>query len=642
MLCGVYNCSGGSAREVTAVHRLRTATDGSEPIVWGPLAVATDPSIRCAVVDGIGCLLEGHLYRPADLARQLGQNDASDVELIALAYRHYGPSALPRLRGSFSTVLWHTAERHGVLASDLLATRPLFSWRGGGLLLFASELHDLLAVAPTTPGPDLDALTTWLGGGTWPDGGTLYDGVSRLGPGELIELEPASVQTRTYWRPGYAGTMKASRADLVEGLRDELQRSTAKRLSPRSSGVVLSGGLDSSIVAAMAARSKPPGATLRTYSTVFPGADFDESWKIKKLTSALELDSATFQIEPQGTLWLALQYAKRWQLPLNGAGVLVDLPVTEAARDGVEVALDGYTGDEVLGFSPYLVADRLSRGRLLAALTLTSRWPLGRPARRAEKLWILKNCGLKGAAPYGLGQFVRARRDGEATGPAWLLPPLRRRYLDLEDMWTWKTAGSGPRWWRYLADSLLRGPHRDLRLNYLRHRAAAAGVTNESPLYDADVIEYCLRLPPELAFDSRVDRPLAREAVQGIVPDEVRLHGEKAVFSSFCFDALTGADSRGIERLITSRDAELGAYLDMEWVRKQWYAGRPGPGYSSTHWGTAMWRFAAGEVWLRSQAEPGFIDRMLADPVVLAPSIRRVALSETSTFFPLAHAGQRT
>ena len=641
MLCGIYNCSGGSAREVTALPRLRTATDRSEPVVWGPLAVAADPSTRFAVVDGIGCVLEGHLYPPVELARQVGRHDASDAELIALAYRRYGSQTLSSLRGRFSMVLWDDVQQHGLLASDLLATKPLFLCPAPGSLLFANELHDLLAVAPATPGPDIDALTTWLGGGTWPDGGTLYDGVSRLGPGELIHLERACAEARTYWRPHYTGTMEAPRAALAEGLRDELQQSTAKRVSSRSTSVVLSGGLDSSIVTAMAARCQPLGATLRTYSTVFPGADFDESWKIKKLTTALGIEAVTCQIEPQGTLRLALQYTRKWRLPLNGAGVLVDLPVSEAARDGAEVALDGYTGDEVLGFSPFLVADRLSRGRLLAALALTRRWPLGRPATPAEKRWIFKHCGLKGAAPYRFGDFVRGRRDREATGPAWLLPPLRRRYVDLEDIWTWKLAGSGPRWWRYLADSLVRGPHRDLRLNYLRHRAAAAGLVNESPLYDADLIEYCLRLPPELAFDSRFDRALAREAVQGIVPDEVRLHAEKAVFSSFCFDALTGADAQGIERLLTSGDAELGAYVDMDWVRSQWYEGRPRPERSNTFWGTVIWRLAAGEVWLRSQADPGFLERMLADPAIPAPSIRRVPVSDTSTFFRLAHTSER-
>jgi len=423
--------------------------------------------------------------------------------------------------------------------------------------------------------------------------------------------------------------MKAPRGDLAEGLREQLQRSTANRLSPEATGVVLSGGLDSSIVAALASRAVPSGASVRSYSAIFPGADYDESGKVNELTSALEIESAIFQIDPQGTLALAADYTKRSAMPLSGAAALVDILVlAQAAKDGCEVVLDGQTGDEVLGYSPFLVADRLSRGRLLAALSLTDRWPLGHPPTREQKLWFLKQCGVKGAAPYRLGQFVRSRHDWETLGPRWLLPSLRRRFVELDDMWSWKVGAAGPRWWRYLAATLVYGPHWEHRIDYLRHRAAAAGVVNESPLYDPDVIDYCLKLPPELAFDSdNLSRPLAREAMRGIIPDAVRMQREKAIFTPFCFDAITGADSAGIERLLTAPDAELAAYLDMEWMRQFLRTGRPESPSESRTWGSLVWRMAASEIWLRSLADPGFPDEMLTWPEIAGTSIRRSAAS---------------
>ena len=326
-----------------------------------------------------------------------------------------------------------------------------------------------------------------------------------------------------------------------------------------------------------------------------------------------------------------------------GAGALIDvMALTEAAREGAEVVLDGQNGDETLGFSKFLIADRLRQGRFMSARDLIGRWPLGRPLSRAEKTWILKEIGLKGVVPYRVGRVVRARlnRNNDYAAPQWLHPTLRRQFADLEDNWAWKTTGSGPLWWRHFAELVIEGPHSDLRMDYLRHRATAAGVRNESPLYDVDLIEYCLRLPPELAYDAQFNRPLAREAVRGILPEGVRLQEQKAVFSPFCLNMLTGADFRAIERLIIAPNPELGAYVDMDWVRNYWHTKRPGAGESSMGWGSLMWNLAAVEIWLRSHADPDFIDEMLALPDVPAPSIRRLNLPAGSTFFPLARAGQ--
>jgi asparagine synthetase B (glutamine-hydrolysing) len=635
MVCGLYNCSGGPVGDLDAVRRLEQFAAGSELTIRGPLAiVGGGRAFHSAEVDGIIVLLDGRLYGQGGL----GAQGAAEPELVARRYRRVGAELLTGLRGRFSLVVWDGIRQQGLLTCDLLATKQLFVSRGAGWLAFASELHELLQILPSRPGPDPVGFLTWLAAGTCPAGQTLYEGVSRLGPGELIELRARATASRTYWRPGYTGTVKGTRAELAEGLRDELERSTARRLSPGSTGVVLSGGLDSSIVTAFASRAKPPGARLQTYSAVFPGSEFDETAKIRELTTAVGIEPAALEFEPQGTLWTALQHTKQWGLPLTGAGALIDIAVVaEAARDGVEVVLDGQTGDEVLGFAPYLVADRIRSGRLLGALELAGRWPLGRPMTRRDKIWILKNVGLKGAAPYRLGQFVRNRRDRD-TGPAWLLPTLRSQSAELEDQWAWKAGASGPRWWQHMADVLIQAPHRELRLDYLRHRAAGVDVVNESPLYDFDLIDYVLRLPPELAFDSRFTRPLARLAVRGIVPEAVRLQSQKAVFSSLCFDAITGADSPGIERLLTAHDAELGAYVDMEFVRNYWHHERPRAGGSSMSWGTTVWRLVAGECWLRLQADPSFIDEMLACSDVPAPSVRSVRLAGTGTFFPLVQA----
>lgn len=629
MLRGIYRATEGPAVELRIWSRLKAADPASRLTICGRLAVASSAtSATVAQVDHVTCVLEGALYDPAVLSRELTRfpatHPATHAELVARSYRRLGIEALARLRGRYVLVIWDELSRRGVLASDLLATRQLFMRRAGGGLVFASELHELLRILPSRPGPDPVVALKWLIGASCPVDRTLYEGISRLSPGNAILLQGASVERRCYWRPSYDPPKSRSRVELADGLRDLLLHTTERRLSEESNGVILSGGVDSSIVTATARMRAPAGARLATYSAVFPGQPYDESAKIRSLTSALEIDPSVFRIEPQGCLRHALSYTAHWEVPLVGMAAITDGSLTaQAARDGIEIVLDGQTGDEVLGFAPYLIADRLRRGRLLSALRLIWHWPGGRPRRAVHWLRLLTQRGAKAAVPYRLIQTVRARRDADRMDPPWLLANLRRRLSEIDDNWAW-LRGSGPLWWRFLTDELIDSPHRELRIDYLRHRATTASVINESPLYDPDLIEYSLSLPPECGFDPRFDRSLARDAMRGLLPEEVRTQPSKANMSSFCHDALTGEDAAGIGRLLTAADAEIGAYVDLDWVRRTWDATRSGAGGASW-W--ILWWFASFECWLRLQTEPRVLDEMLADPSISSVRITQAVLS---------------
>jgi len=629
MIRGAYRLSPGARAELPVSLSEAVSIELGD----GALALRADVSVEYCESDRVTCILDGRLHEPRALARALAPQARSAPELVALAYRSKGMAALSRLRGRFCALVWDRVERRGLLTCDPLASKCLYLWRGGGRLLFASGFAELLELLPSRPAPDTTTLALLLGGALAPLGATVVDGVRKLAPGEVVELSDAAAEIRRSWRPRYAGTLRASRAELAEGLRERLERAVARRLAPRRTGVILSGGLDSSIVAGLASRSVGPSQSLRTYSAVFPGAPFDEGPKVRELAAAVGLDARAFHVHPQGTLRTALEYTERWLMPLLGqAAVLDTLIVAAAARGGCEVVLDGQTGDEVLGFSPYLLADRLRRGRLLSALALIDAWPRRRAFGTQDRLHLLVQFGLKGAAPYRLGQLVRSSRTRRAGGPEWMLSEHRRRVAELDDMWAWKHVASGPRWWRYLADRLIYQPHRDQRLDYLQNRAVVAGVINESPIYDPDVIDYCLSLPPELAFDAAFTRPLAREAMRGILPEGVRLQREKANLTPFCFEALTGADERGIDHLLMAEELELGAFLDPAWVKSLWRAGRPRSAGESRHWGSLVWRLAAAELWLRSLADPAFPREMLARVELPRPAAAEVALSHPHLF----------
>jgi asparagine synthase (glutamine-hydrolysing) len=134
-------------------------------------------------------------------------------------------------------------------------------------------------------------------------------------------------------------------------------------------------------------------------------------------------------------------------------------------------------------------------------------------------------------------------------------------------------------------------------------------VEGEHPfLDDLDLVELVLRLPPESAFDPRFDRPLLREAVAGLVPDDVRLRRGKSYFDALFQESLSGVDHDAIARLL-GPGAETAALVDPARVREQLVEApteRRGG-----RWAWTLWRLTMLECWLRSQSDPGFAERVL-------------------------------
>lgn len=626
MLCGACLWPRADQRR-DVVERLRSLSGSSEMVCAGPLVIAHDASVRSVDLGEIVCFVDGRVHGVHERPQQRS-GEATDAAAVAERLMREGSAVLTRLRGQFALVVWDKLRQQVMLACDLLALRPLFTRSIIGGTLFATELRDLRQGSASAPTADAETFVGWIAGGHCPEGRTLFAGVERLGPGELLELEPRITRRRTYWTPSYVGTSPAPRAELAAGLHQELQRSIWQHLSGGLNGVVLSGGLDSSIVTAVASEATGGDVSLRTYSTVFPGAEYDESTKVGALARALDLDAATFELKPQGAAWLALRHVVQWQMPLAAPGALIDMSmVSQAATDGATTVLDGQTGDEVLGFAPLLVADRLAHGRLGAVRTLLNRWPLSRPATRQEKLWLVRNLGLKALVPYRLGSFVRSWRTRRTMEPRWLQEQYRRRYAESQDAWAWKTRLSGPRWWRALADTVVWAPHRELRLDYVRNRAAAAGIRAGSGLYDPDLIDFCMKVPPETAFDPEFNRPLAREAMRDLLPDEVRLQREKADLAPFALKILTGPDAVTIERLLNAPTTHIAEFIDIDWLGRQWRERKGSAPAASAFWGIA-WRAAIGEAWLRYQSDPEDVRKLLEDPLVRPPAASRIHLPD--------------
>lgn len=555
-------------------------------VAWTPTAAA-----ERAEAEGVVCVLLRP--EPGD------SGEGPSASALASAFAR-GRVELTLPRDPSILVLWDRVRGRGMLAGDRLGVlAPVFR-RSGGQVLAALEACDLLSLLESRPGPDERSVVRWLDSGSLDPRATLFDGIERLPGGHLLELRNNAAELRRHWRFEYEPPLEASREETEHELRSGLQNAVERRLGEgATTGILLSGGLDSAVVAGTATRLCGYDG-LPSYSLVFPRhPQVDEQPFIEALTAELGLPSTLVPFRGGGLLDAGRAYIRTWHVPPASPNVAIQLPLLRrAATEGATTLLDGQGGDELFGASLYLLADLLRAGRPGRAGELARRISgipehlRGRAERRA-----LYELGLKGALPPAA--HALARRLWSRPTPPWLSARAAALHHSTSDSWHWKRR-SGPRWWTALLDSVTEQRERAGAHEYLRHRNELAGIRGDHPLLqDVDLIRLVLRLPPELAFDRAVDRPLLRSAMAGIVPDVVRLRPDKSYFTPLFVEAMNGHDADGWRRLLAADDAAINEFTRRELVRAHLLeAPREHRGQS---WAWAVWRLAMLEYWLRGE-----------------------------------------
>jgi asparagine synthase (glutamine-hydrolysing) len=404
-----------------------------------------------------------------------------------------------------------------------------------------------------------------------------------------VLLGTAGAQERAHWEPRYAEPIRDPARAATE-LRAMLEHVVARSADP-DAALLLSGGLDSTAVAAL---SPPPGPL--ALHAGFPGTpEVDETAIVDRTVEQLGLRLLRAEVRDVDALGFAADYTSRWAVPLATPNEAVWASLAgRAAEQGATVILDGEGGDSVLGPAPLVVADYVRAGRLLGARRASARLVGERLALRG--LWRF---GLLGALPAGAHQALRRLRGPGHHAPPWLRPAAAAALLEVEQPWAFKRADA-PRWWAQrvheLVDLLDASGAHDLP----RRRAAAVGMTSRHPLQHPDLVELVLRLDPELSHDAGRDRPLARDALIGLVPEHVRTRTAKPYFNAVQEQWLL-ADRAGASALL-GPDALIGEHVDLPAVRR-WALGAPAAHpHGRLRWPLDTWRVLAMEIWLRHQS----------------------------------------
>ncbi len=627
MLIGAHGPAAG--RRVGVALQSLYPDGETELLLRGQLAVGWPLDDAPTVLEEAGrlCVLDGRLSSAswladaADDARAPEESAPSreaarrQARAALRAWTHQGERILDGARGSFVMLLWQAEMGLGLLARDPTGLRPLFRAEQSGSPAFASEILPLLATLERSPAPDRVTLAFWLCNDNCWDERTLFEGVAPLRGGHLLTLPEGIRSERAWWYPRYKPPAPITMEEATARVRVAIQRSIAAHTPPTAeAGVLLSGGIDSTSVAALArAEQGGPIERLTGYSLVFPAVpQTDESDRIGEAARRLAIPSVRMAVGSGSPIAGILDSIAAWGVPSLSPNRFMMPPLLDRVRaDGVRLLLGGEGGDDLFELSPMLIADRARAGRLGGALQLTREIPGG----DRQSLSRLLRFGLRqtalATAPVSLLGRMRRPSGVWAHEPDWLDPTLAALHRQASDPLRWRRL-DGPRWWAYRAYVLYVNRQVVSFSDEIRRVYARPWLDLHDPLLDPDLVELVLDLPPELAYSATFDRPVLRTAVQGMLPDPVRTGVAKSNFVPVLVAGVADRDVGLARELLEGPSSRTRELTRERIVREQLLEGSPdahpkGPG----GWAVDILRLLSIECWLRAREDRGQLDELL-------------------------------
>jgi asparagine synthase (glutamine-hydrolysing) len=632
-ICGVIQVS-GAPRDVVAPHVLDHMTDSMTHRGPNDRGTYAAPGValgarRLSIVDVAGghqpfanedatawAIQNGELYNHDDLRAALRADGHAfhsrcDTEILPHLYERRGPAFVEELRGKFGIAVWDGRRRRAVLARDRLGVKPLYHARCGDLLVFGSELKSVLASGLVRPELDYEAIDAYLTLGYVAGPRTPIAGVSKLMPGERLVVEDGTVRVDRYWEyPAPAAAPGPHRVEeYAEGLLHELDEAVRLRLmSDVPLGVMLSGGLDSSLIVALMARHG--GGPIRTFSVAFAedpdSNELDDARYVAGLFGAehheLELSLADEAVDLDELVW-------HLDEPLAELSALGFLALSELAAGHVTVALSGQGADELLaGYRKHQAArlvgawnrlhlqplgpllERTAPARFRrAARTLAARNPVDRQLAMSGQIDLATRAGLvRGPLAQLDGgaarRAVAARLNGVPDDP---LPTTL--YLDAQ---------------LALVDNML---------HYFDRASMAHSLEVRVPFLDHRVVEYCARIPAPLKVRGLTTKYVLRHAARGLLPDRVIDKPKRGFFRKAAGAWLSAQMEGSLPRYLLAPDARYRELIDPAAVRALMAEHASG---TASH-GQLLLTILMLEVWLSS-----YLPRATAAPEPVRPQIR--------------------
>ena len=493
----------------------------------------------------------GEIYNHLDLRLRIESRTAeavswrgrSDTETLLAAIESFGlEAALRSAVGMFAFALWDRKERTLHLARDRLGEKPLYYGWQDGVFLFGSELK-ALAVHPGFAGEvDRDALALLLRFGYVPAPWSIYRGIRKLPAGEFVDIPADAARGRVretpaprkYWSlrdvaaDGRRRPFEGGAEDMIDALQDVLTRAVGQQMvADVPLGVFLSGGIDSSTVAALAqAQSDRP---IRTFSIGFDDPSLNEAEYAKAVAAHLRTDHTELYLSGKDALDIVPSLPVLYDEPFADSSQIPTALLARMARRDVTVALSGDGGDELFGgYRRYLFSPRIHRIRALLRF-------MPRPARRvgAHALIVLLGRGRYGHNAHKLARIMNSRVPDQQIYHmivSWWDEPDRVVRSASEP----PTIRTKPDVWNDASDPVSAMMELDA-LAYLPddilvkvdRAAMGASLETRAPFLDHRVVEFAWRLPPSVKVRNGQGKWILRRMLDGFIPRELVDRGKQ-------------------------------------------------------------------------------------------------------------------
>jgi asparagine synthase (glutamine-hydrolysing) len=550
-------------------------------------------------------IYNGEIFNHAALRPELQKlgceyRTKSDTETILHAYRQYGPSCVERFRGMFSFALWDKDAQVLFCARDRLGIKPFYYVWDGQMFAFASEIKALLAHPAVSAAFEESALPEYLASGYVTGEGTLFQKVRKLMPGHwlLLDLKQAKPEPKIvqYWdvpEPGHAEDRSDS--EWIQECRQRLEEAVETRLmSDVPLGMFLSGGVDSSAIAALI-RRKTSGA-VKTFSVGYREAEFSELSYASEVARAIGTEHHETVIGMEDFFQALPELIWHEDEPIAWPSSVSLYFVSKLAAQQVKVVLTGEGADELFaGYKRYAWQLLNERGmRYYGAIPPGVRnWVRGQIAtssmlsaslrRKLNHTFVGRGENLESIYLDSFYGAFSAAQQGELLGRE-----PTNIYGDYLRYWSSRPQSSS-------LQRMLYADQKTYLVELLMKQdqmSMACSIESRVPFLDHPFVEFAMRVPDHLKIHGNTQKYILKKAVEDLIPHQI-LHRKKMGFPTPLSEWFRDPKAEPLWETLCSRDGFLGSYLNLDAVKS--LIERQGSGFEDAT--DRLWRLLNLQIW---------------------------------------------